>query len=714
MKRVIFSGPLAAVLIMALDAHGESWYLEKNESARAEDGAWSSVTNAYSWVNDAGLHNGNPGEPLSPTEDYIVGGGKTAVTLKGGTESASTIFKGKSMVIGTGGGEGRIRHCAYGEAYTTWDDWGRNEGLRLFNGKYIGYIGAHSAEIYGKVRIASPSSRPFILAYAHVNSMMRWHGDFSGDPGTRFNIEGYNYTSANRTPLSGTCTAFLGSFTNYFGDVTVSNTVMACGSTVLGGRLALGKGSCLTTVAADDVFTVGSLYADGASISINAEVDAEGGRVLQNGIIAVTNSLDVVKTVTVSADGDLYLAVTNTATRIPVMTVPRSIDINPGMFSMDRARFIVTTNQLDGSRTLVAVVAPTVVYNTVKEMGVADATWSDGAPAHGRAEYVLQEAAGGDAVLATPSQDDYHFPGNRLTISKGCTLRPYNRTLTIDELRFQNSGLFISTTDLDLTLKGRIHLLPEAIAFMGVYGGRTLNVASDIFGDESSRIVMDGRHVSTGTRGGHTRLTGDNSRFFGGITVGLKLDPKSLEEDKHHQRLYVSDPAKLGAPRTSFLATALLVKRFARLVTEGSVVFSDTTRGIFVGDDGGDIGGKGSEGRFDVGEGDTLTVLTQLTLNGRLHKYGQGTLALGGALKFGRASAIGVSRFHAPTTLRWLKDASSLLPWIRSTAWRFRSPRAPAALCWTLPRPTCRFGNLDCATRKPAIRSRRHRERGYQ
>lgn len=50
MKHVIFRGALAAVLIMALDAHGESWYLEKNESYRAEDGAWSSVTNAYSWV----------------------------------------------------------------------------------------------------------------------------------------------------------------------------------------------------------------------------------------------------------------------------------------------------------------------------------------------------------------------------------------------------------------------------------------------------------------------------------------------------------------------------------------------------------------------------------------------------------------------------------------------------------------------------------------
>lgn len=54
MKRVIFRGALAAVLIMALDAHGGNWHLENNESARAEDGAWSSVTNAYSWVNDAG------------------------------------------------------------------------------------------------------------------------------------------------------------------------------------------------------------------------------------------------------------------------------------------------------------------------------------------------------------------------------------------------------------------------------------------------------------------------------------------------------------------------------------------------------------------------------------------------------------------------------------------------------------------------------------
>ncbi len=39
--------------------------------------------------------------------------------------------------------------------------------------------------------------------------------------------------------------------------------------------------------------------------------------------------------------------------------------------------------------------------------------------------------------------------------------------------------------------------------------------------------------------------------------------------------------------------------------------------------------GTDSEGQFGVNEGDTLTILTQLTMNGRLHKYGAGTLALG-------------------------------------------------------------------------------------
>ena len=64
---------------------------------------------------------------------------------------------------------------------------------------------------------------------------------------------------------------------------------------------------------------------------------------------------------------------------------------------------------------------------------------------------------------------------------------------------------------------------------------------------------------------------------------------------------------------------------------------SPSTRGIFIGYDGNNYGGPGaastggtdSEGQFSVGEGDTLTILSQLTLNGRLHKYGAGTLALG-------------------------------------------------------------------------------------
>ena len=153
---------------------------------------------------------------------------------------------------------------------------------------------------------------------------------------------------------------------------------------------------------------------------------------------------------------------------------------------------------------------------------------------------------------------------------------------------------------------------------------------------------MDGRHNSTSSRRGYTRLTGDNSRFFGSITVGLNRDPMTIADSKY-QWLYVSDPAKLGSPRKTFSAKALVLKRLGRLAAEGSVTFSDTTRGIYIGDDGNNYGGPGSpntagtdsEGQMYVTEGNTLTLLTQLTMNGRLHKYGAGTLALGGPLKFG-------------------------------------------------------------------------------
>jgi hypothetical protein len=158
------------------------------------------------------------------------------------------------------------------------------------------------------------------------------------------------------------------------------------------------------------------------------------------------------------------------------------------------------------------------------------------------------------------------------------------------------------------------------------------------------RIIMDGSHANTSSRRAYTKLTGDNSRFLGTITVSLNRNPETIAAAKF-QDLQVADPSKLGAPLPVFNARALVLKRLGRLAATSSVTFSDLTRGIFIGKDGDNESwatnsdGTDSEGQFGVNEGDTLTILTQLTMNGRLHKYGAGTLALGGPLKFGTAES---------------------------------------------------------------------------
>ena len=645
MNRCLCTSAAIFAITAALAVRGATWKLAANESSAT---TYSALTNAYSWVDlsTGKTRSGDSGEALRPTEDYLVRGGWTAVTPVFTAAGDDVVFLGKSMTLGLDTSEGRIRHRAHSASRTTWDNWGENEGLILWRGHYITYFGSDEADIYGKVRVTAPASEPFILAFSGTNEGMNWYGDFSGDAGTKFRIDGVNYSSSTRPRprLAGAHCGLHGSLTNYFGDIGISNVVLTVGNTVLAGSLELDDSSRLATLEPDGVFTVGSLsFVDsGSGISVKTRVDSENPLAFTNSMIVVTNVLSVADTAIVTAGDSFYIAVTNTATRLPVLTVPSTVDICPAQFSMDRARMIVTTNAVDGRKTLEAVVTPTVIRNTATTVSTADAAWSDGVPVHANACYILQKVGGNASTLSTPAEQEYAFPGEILTVNTSCTFQP-NTTCTnlyVKELRLNGSGICMFAGSA--VLRGRVVMPKASIAYICPWNNATLNLAADVVGDEDCRIVMDGRHNNTSTRKGCTRLTGDNSRFFGTITVGLNRDPMTIADGKY-QWLYVSDPAKLGAPRRTFSARALVLKRLARLAAEGSVTFSDTTRGIFIGYDGNNYGGPGasnaagtdSEGQFSVGEGDTLTILTQLTMNGRLHKYGAGTLALGGPLKFG-------------------------------------------------------------------------------
>ena len=667
MQRRCLAAAMCAALA-AMPAAAELWCLAANESSAT---TYSAMTNAYSWVkNDStSVHSGVEGAPLSPLEDYLVRSGSTMVT-----PAVSTAFKGKSMTLGTATAEGRIRHRAGGTEVIDWDDGSDTPKLIVHNGFYISYYNVPSlppaSEVHGKVLVTSPEERPFVFGLTYTGASFDWHGDFTGEAGTGFSVEGVNYASSTRPRplLNNTAFSLHGSLSGYFGKLTVSNTTFTVGSVTVPGTLELGKGAVLTTFAADDVVTAGTLtLGPGAVLSFNADA-------LTNMVLTVTNALNVGGLVTVR----MAAVFASTAAQVrPLLRVPAGVDLPASLFHVElsdaesfaRTHLAVVNDAEAGQKVLVAVIdeAKPVVTQIITDANVRDtgangvpyassmtndAAWSDGhVPRAGR-HYVVQKIGSTATLLRTETipELDWTFPGESLTIDSGCWLGQFHKSVTFSDFIMLNGSVFQLGVGVGKgAIKGRMDL-PSGLVRILTYNGATLTVEADMHG--TARIVMDGTHASSSGRSANTEFTGDNSDFFGTMTVSLHLDPvyvnKSGRAATNSQTLLVADAATLGAPLPQFDATALVLKRNSTLRAKGSVTFSDATRGIYVGEDGtGQVTYQtatsplNSYARFHVDAGETMALRTQLTLNGQLHKKGAGTLALGGTLRFGPAATVG-------------------------------------------------------------------------
>ena len=645
MKKVF---ALAATAVALSTSGATTWRLLNSDSGSA-----TSVTNAYLWVSTSSnsTHSGDPGEDLSPNEIYLVRGGYVLNTLSGTAQD--TVFKGKQLTLGAAtNSTGRVRQRSYGAARTTWDNWGANTGLILAYGMYEAYAGDNTtSEIYGKVRVNSDASMPYIFGFSYGNTRMNWHGDFTGAADKVLRVEGVNYSSSsNPKPLvSGATLGLLGSLEGFSGTMAVSNvTVCVCDGSFPGTMSFEGGGGLSVTNSVSDTFTVGSLAMAGdVCLSVSAQLNENLNAVSANSKIVVTDSFAVSGAVAVSVN--LSSGVTNMVD-VPLLVVPLGATLATEQFFNETASFSIVTNDAAETLTLVAHISP-VVSQTVTDnnnsTGIRDGGpssmtnamhWTDGKVPHAEAHYVVPTSL----RLRTPLEKDidYEFPGESLTLRGSTQLGIFNKSAYFKELRLAaNSLVMLGNGVNNGTIKGHIRLLDSSSCWICAYNTARLDIAADIVGD--GRIVIDGSHANTSGRRAYTKFTGDNSRFFGAITVSLNRVPETIANAKY-QDLQVSDPTKLGAPLPVFNARALVLKRLGRLAAMQSITFSDTTRGLYIGIDGGNdenwatsTYGTNSEGQFSVGEGDTLTILTQLTLNGRLHKYGAGTLALGGPLKFG-------------------------------------------------------------------------------
>ena len=665
MKRILsFSAILALTGVLHVGA--DEWRLWQNE-ASSSYAANASISNAHYWVgiSDSQKHSGGPGEPLSSAENYKIQGGYSVYTPAAADRAGGFAFTGGKLTLGTASNEGRIRHRLSQEAAMDWDNGGANAGLVLVNGYYLSYFsgaGQTHADIYGKIRVESGRETPFRFGFSSAGRRMNFYGNFSSeDSSVSVRFAGLNYITSNSDKrVAGSSFGLFGDWSGYFGNVEVTNTVVSFGNTVMPGRIIVDGTSVLTVSSANDTFTVGSLSM-AANSRLAVKTDIEDGRC---GMIAVTNELRLSAPVILMIDADCYAGYTGVK-RLPVLKFPATTDLAVDDFVIDatNATAVAGTclklqDNLDGTVTLYALLVPTIVEQTVSDENVRDVNsnytssfdnkdhWSDGNTPHDGAQYLVKKIDSSVTKLRTPvdSARDYKFPGERLTIDEGCQFGLFYKSLEVDELIMRNNSLFMLGSGVRSgRLSGRL-VVPDGIVSLCAYNTAAFEIAADISG--AGCLVFDGSHDNTGTRRATVSLTGNNSRFTGSITVGLNRDQQTVANNQY-QTLSVAAPAKLGAPLASFNPTALVLKRLARLSAVGSVAFEDETRGIYIGEDGSktgaggsDVNGTGSEGQLSVEAGHTLTIRSQLTLNGRLHKYGAGTLALGGPLRFGPAALI--------------------------------------------------------------------------
>jgi hypothetical protein len=126
-----------------------------------------------------------------------------------------------------------------------------------------------------------------------------------------------------------------------------------------------------------------------------------------------------------------------------------------------------------------------------------------------------------------------------------------------------------------------------------------------------------------------TELSGTNTSFSGKIKVTCPNAQSTSKDgfvpcEEYKVTLRISDGRSLGGAMPEFTYDAIKFDQMSVLNVKATTASDAQNRGIFV------------EGmaRFDINSGATFTVSNVLTLAGLLRKEGEGTLALGGDLRF--------------------------------------------------------------------------------
>jgi len=393
--------------------------------------------------------------------------------------------------------------------------------------------------------------------------------------------------------------------------------------------------------------------ADMAATSITVKnLQFAGGSIETPVTAGGSKRIHVSGTLTIDQQVDVYIsaAVTNcqTLTRYPILSAESTLDVGDFRFAgvydnadsndfslQNPARLVVADDETTGKSTLYLEVTPIIscVLNSTSGNSQAEiyfcqltnaASWSDGKLPHGNAHYICTQS-----YLRGPLRDEagkssgtYVFPGLSLTLGGTTQFFETYADFNCADLRLLSGSRLMLWNGVPRRLSGMITVNADNAAGsvnMIVYQSRVETLAADVHGQGTFAI---GGNASSGSPMGTVVFAGNNSAFLGKFRfcTGVRTSAPILPDWSQQFNVYVSADRHLGGPLPEPVFDAITVEDYTKLLVTNDVEVAEN-RGLYV--------RLGAE--LCVSTNVTATFGYGVTVDGKLVKSGDGTLAIGGS-----------------------------------------------------------------------------------
>ena len=259
----------------------------------------------------------------------------------------------------------------------------------------------------------------------------------------------------------------------------------------------------------------------------------------------------------------------------------------------------------------------------VSQVGV----WTDGQFPHPDCDYYL----GSRTNIAFRAPNNAHpnrvttFPGGALVLDDQAFIYLFGAKVNISNLHAYARGYVYARSESYLNGKLTLHRHSDERTFTArMYNSRTLHLESDIYGDGD----MKAEDYYPTTDGGATLyLGGVNTNWTGRLTTlwTKRAGTSPDASETVHVRIVTGDARSLGGGNAEFRHNAIQLDNYSELRLTNTTEFAEANRGLLISENG----------CLNVDDGKTATLRAPLTLDGTLRKIGDGTLALGGRMRFG-------------------------------------------------------------------------------